>query len=268
MSDQQIISAHYEGMDVAIGCWVKARSDEWLLGLHGLQTNARLFDDLFCLPEFSSYSTLAMDCVGFGASDKPEPFSYDLQAQAIICQQIIHTLGIKKLHMVGHSMGGMIGTLLLPLLGNDVLSFINLEGNLTLADCGVSRQTLETDFEAFRHQHYVAFKQQLQHSTEPSADCRRLGLAMIPDYAFYRSAQSIVAWASSERILQLFCAAPQPKLFLYGDRNPSKIASLSGAHSLTLRAIRNAGHFLLCDNPTATHEAIRDFINEARRPGP
>jgi pimeloyl-ACP methyl ester carboxylesterase len=45
------------------------RTEEWLVCLHGIQSNRHLFDRLKTDTRFNDFSLLAIDAVGFGDSD-------------------------------------------------------------------------------------------------------------------------------------------------------------------------------------------------------
>src|SRR5271168_759384 len=100
-----------DGLKIFIAANVKQSNSQWLLCLHGIQSSKELFDGLFELPLASNFSMLALDLVGFGKSSKPENFSYDIKDQAIVVTEVLRLIRMRKLHIVGHSLGGMIGTL-------------------------------------------------------------------------------------------------------------------------------------------------------------
>jgi len=147
---------------------------------------------------------LVIDFVGFGKSSKPKDFSYDIKDQAEICKQIINLLKIEKLHIIGHSMGGMIGTLLLNSLKDKVFSFVNLEGNLILKNCGTSLNVARHSFKEFREKQYDLIKSRIEESSEPSANYRIKWTRQIPDYVFYKASKSIVNWSKSRKLYTLF----------------------------------------------------------------
>lgn len=252
------ISVAYKGLDLEISALIKDDAKEWLVLLHGIQSNKELFAGLLKQSFVKSYSCLAIDAVGFGGSSKPENFSYDLQDQANIVEQIVRQLGIKKLHLVGHSLGGMVATLLLKPLENIVASFVNMEGNLVYADCGLSKIVAEYNFEDFKNEKYAKVKSDIASSQEPSGPQRTKWLKLIPDLAFYRTSVSIVEWSKSETLLQLFKNSSARKLFMYGDQNSGKADILPS--SIERAEIPHAGHFMLLDNPQASYEAIRGFL--------
>src|SRR5260221_2002633 len=129
---EEIINVPYKGISFKISFFVEERSSEYILCLHGLQSNKELFIPLLEQKFLEKYSFVALDSIGFGNSSKPENFSYDVEDQTRIVTEVIKQLSIKKLHIIGHSLCGVIGTLLLQPLEARILSFVNAEGNLTL----------------------------------------------------------------------------------------------------------------------------------------
>src|SRR5260221_5662540 len=129
--DEEIVTLSYKVTSCQVASFIQKRSTEYILFLHGIQSNKELFVPLMKQSFLDAYSLLALDCIGFGNSSKPEDFSYDVQEQAHIISEVLKQLGITKLHIIGHSLGGVIGTLLLQPLQENILSFLNLEGNLT-----------------------------------------------------------------------------------------------------------------------------------------
>ncbi len=226
-----------ENCAIAIAARIHRRGNPWILCIHGLQSNRTLFDQMFQDPAFASYALLALDLPGFGESSNPSAFSYDLQAHADACVAVVRQLAITSLHIIGHSLGGMIGVLLLEPLHDVVRSLVNMEGNLTAADCGLSAEIARQSFETF----------QQQPRTNPTADA----------LAFYRTAQSIARWAASEDLLGRFNAASVPTLYVHGERNAHKAQLLTTAQ---VASIPEAGHFLLRDNPEATYRALHAFL--------
>lgn len=207
--------------------------------LHGLDASKQLFDRFFSEKTFEPYSLLSVDLLGFGESDKPTNFSYELRLQADLVSQLIHSLKIKRVILVGHSMGGMIGTLLLPLLKDVIVAFISLEGNLTLEDCGLSREAVQQSFEEFQKTYQAT-------ST--------------PDFVFYRSAVSIVSLAKSSELLGLFQSAPCPELLLIGEKSHFR-SRPEGTH-LQIAIVPKSGHFMLTENYLDSLRMIEQFLSK------
>jgi pimeloyl-ACP methyl ester carboxylesterase len=71
------------------------------------QTLAALEEKYFCV---------ALDLLGFGASDKPEGSDYSLSMQAQRVLLLADQLGLKTFSLIGHSMGGQIAMYLAAVL--------------------------------------------------------------------------------------------------------------------------------------------------------
>ena len=117
-----------------------------------------------------------------------------MQDHAKICAEILQQVDYERLHLVVHSMGGAIALLLPSKILDSAESFANIEGNLISEDCGiVSRQVAEASFEEFNTKILPEHKLQFAgyapfNLTSPSA--------------YYRSAQSLVEWSDSRKLLK------------------------------------------------------------------
>src|SRR5690606_70238 len=72
------------------------------------------------------YKVIAVDLPGFGESDKPD-VSYDVASQVERLRAFVGTLGIKRLHLIGNSMGGHIAALYAARHPEQVLSVALLD---------------------------------------------------------------------------------------------------------------------------------------------
>ncbi len=256
--DEKVFDIPFGNLQLKISAFIKDNPGEWILFLHGIQSNKKLFNELIGQDFLQKYSILIIDFVGFGNSSKPEDFSYDIADQTKVCKKIIEQLGIKKLHLIGHSLGGIVGTLLLELLKDKVISFINLEGNLVYEDAGLSREVAEYSFEEFNNK-YEQIKNDIRNSSQSSAEKRGEWLQQIPDYVFYKTCRSIIEWSKKEILFKTFVESKVKKLFVYGDQNKEKADKLPD--SIEKAEIPNSGHFMLLDNPTICSQLIRKFLS-------
>jgi len=257
--EKKTILIKYHQLELKISANIIKRGNKWILCLHGLQTNKELFTELISQPYLKDYSVLAVNFIGFGESSKPISFSYDLLEQAKICKEIINQLGLKEIVIIGHSMGGMVGTLLLDLIPRKITALINMEGNLVLGDCGASKEVAELSFLKFQQTEYQRMKQKIKNSREISSKFRLTAIEKIPDFVFYKTSKSIVEWSESQKLLEIFLTVKQKKLFVYGDQNQFKINSLQG--KIASASIKNAGHFMLLDNFEDCSREIQKFLD-------
>ncbi|WP_024470675.1 alpha/beta fold hydrolase, partial [Treponema pedis] len=76
------------------------------------------------------------DLLGAGYSDKPVDFEYTVTAHAEYLKDFITELGIKKLIIFGHSLGGAVAIELASLCGSLAAQLILSESNLDASKKG------------------------------------------------------------------------------------------------------------------------------------
>ena len=81
-----------------------------VLLLHGKNFNGAYWKTTIDALTKKGFRVVVPDQIGFGKSDKPDNFQYTFQQLAENTKQILDTLGIKKIAVLGHSMGGMVAT--------------------------------------------------------------------------------------------------------------------------------------------------------------
>lgn len=258
---QDCISVEYDGEHHDVSINIDDCGGEWIVCLHGLQTNKSVFSSFLGDPRLDHYSKLSLDFIGFGVSSRSSDFSYDIKDHMMICLLVLDALGISLFHIVGHSLGGMVGVLMLRQCNDRLISLCNLEGNLVLSDCGKSADIVKMDYFHFQSVGFMTVKDDLAQSPAPSAPFRSKAIDDIASYAFYKSSQSIVAWSEGERLKVIFNNAHTLRLFVYGSENVEKSANVD--QSVERVEIKGAGHFMILDQPIASNDAIISFIGQS-----
>lgn len=81
--------------------------DEVILLVHGWPTSSYLYRHMM-VPLSAHHRVIAIDLPGFGGSDKNPEASFSFRYHANILQAFLDQLGIKKVHLVVHDLGGPI----------------------------------------------------------------------------------------------------------------------------------------------------------------
>src|SRR3982750_3050723 len=79
---------------------------ETVLLFHGKNFNGYYWKDVISFLNASGYRVVVPDQVGWGLSDKPD-IHYSFHLLANNTRQLLDSLKIGKVHVIGHSMGGM-----------------------------------------------------------------------------------------------------------------------------------------------------------------
>ncbi len=84
-------------------------------------------------PALRERRKILIDLPGFGYSDKPRVFSYNIHEQALVLEQFLSHLRLQRFALFGHSMGGSIAIEAAGLLGERVTTLLVSEPNLFAA---------------------------------------------------------------------------------------------------------------------------------------
>jgi pimeloyl-ACP methyl ester carboxylesterase len=133
--------------------------------LHGKNFNGAYWGQTAEVLAENGYRVIIPDQIGFGKSSKPLHMQYSFQ---LLCQNtktILDSLGIQKIYLLGHSMGGMIATRFALMYPETVEKFI-LENPIGLEDWKVKvpYQSVDAWYQSELKQNYNSFKQYEQES--------------------------------------------------------------------------------------------------------
>lgn len=81
-----------------------------VLLLHGKNFSGAYWKTTIEALSSQGYRVVVPDQIGFGKSSKPQDFQFSFHALASHTRSLLEALGIQKVHVAGHSMGGMLAT--------------------------------------------------------------------------------------------------------------------------------------------------------------
>jgi len=89
-----------------------SKHKETILLIHGFPTSSWDWEKVWEALS-AGYRLIAMDMLGFGLSDKPNPHKYSIHEQADIVEDLINQLELKTFHVLTHDYGNTVGQELL-----------------------------------------------------------------------------------------------------------------------------------------------------------
>lgn len=248
-------SASFDGESFEIAADVRHAGADLLFFIHGLGGSKAAFHHIWERSDFAEYSVLAIDLVGFGESEKPGGFSYKMEAQAQVAAGLLAEFPDRKLHVIGHSMGGAVALLFPPEILSSIETFANAEGNLIGADCQLgSRGMISVPPDVFAGGMF------------PELRAKYAGLA--PGYSaldsttadvMYQSAESLVSWSDSDELLEAFFALACRKAYFYGSENAAH-PTVQRVGDVPKVEIERSGHIMMCDNPEGFYDELHKFV--------
>jgi pimeloyl-ACP methyl ester carboxylesterase len=273
-----------EGLDLHLLEWSEAGVA--LLCLHGFGNDAHIWDD-FAPAVAPYYRTLALDHRGHGDSAWDPGRRYDHDTMVEDVERALDALGIERLVLVGHSLGGRIAALFAGRHPERMAGLVLVDIGPELDPRGVLR--IRTEVESSREPvfasveeygrllslHYPAARphallRMARHGVRQREDgrfvlkmdpaLRGAGFAGPPEEAAERERQMTQAqWDALRRV-------PCPTLVVRGAA--SDVFSAETAERMVdealakgrLAVVPRAGHSVMTDNPDGFRDAVAAFV--------
>ena len=197
-----------------------------VLLFHGKNFNGYYWKDVIHFLTANGYRVVVPDQVGWGKSDKPN-IHYSFHLLAYNTKKLLDSLGVKKVSVIAHSMGGMLATRFV-LMYPDMIHKLIYENPIGLEDYKtfVPYQTIEQQYEKEVNADYASLKK-YQQSYYPQWK---------PEYEQYVAAQADVlnrpdslqaAWANAltyqmiyeQPVLYEFKYVQAPTLMIIGQED-------------------------------------------------
>ncbi len=256
------IQVDSSGANIRLSCLHQSGERASVVCLHGFGSTKEDYTDVTLHPAFAGRGLVVWDAPGCGQSvcDRLELVSIPLLVEVL--EQALSQFQIERFHLVGHSMGGLTALQFATANPHRVLSFTNIEGNLTREDCFLSRQIF--DHPAETPQDFLnAFAERVRERPEWSNRlyAANLPIKVHPD-AVAPIFRSMVELSDHTPLLEEFIDAPFPKMFVYGEQNSelSYIERLNKS-GVELAEIPYSSHFPMYSNPQELWSRLAQFID-------
>ncbi|MCX7679985.1 MAG: alpha/beta hydrolase [Spirochaetes bacterium] len=251
----------YNGEKIRINYKYRRAGKELLLFIHGLACTKESFDDAWKQKSLKKYSLLSVDLPGFGKSGRPKKFSYTLDDHAGVMFEFIRPTRFKKIHLIGHSMGGAIAILLAQKDPQRFLTIISVDGCLGGTNNAPQQQTTAPTFTEFT----IKLKSRLEKAKgTPLEKGYRLWYEwsrFSDPIAFQKSDESLIKMTRSGKIAEVFFSLPMKKIYFYPQYDGMP-AILSKASNVKTIQISNSGHFIMNDNPNEFYQKLAKEISQ------
>ena len=236
-------------------------ANKLIVFLHGWGGSKDNFAGAFSADELKDYGLCAIDLLGFGESDKPEDFSYDLLDQANIVALAVNALGAARVYLVGHSMGGGIGLLATPQVKN-LAMLVNAEGNLApVGSATDARMAARQSFRRFRRVTLPLLTTLLRLHPRPSMRLWAQWFDKASPLALHRSIRSLVQWSDTRQLFPLFEALPH-KAYVYGARGKRRKDIVPRLDASITHKVPASGHPLMSHNPRAFYAVVAHIVQD------
>ena len=229
-----------------------------ILFLHGLGNAASNFDAMLANRSLAQHRLVALDFPGCGDSPYPLNQNRNIDDLVDLVDGFVAHLQLPKFLLVGASMGGLVGLLYAERRSDQIVGFVNVEGNLAPEDCMFSRLVVPHPYEHFCDSILPRIKASLRAADETGATEHLKVLETADPRAYYDYSFQTVDYSDNAQLLNRFMSLPVAQHFVYGSRN-RQLSYLPALRESSCRVteIANAGHFLFYDAPDAFAECVR-----------
>ena len=246
-------------------------SRETLLFIHGLGESGLCFLEAFHQRQLRAFNIVVPDLLGFGESSEAADSDYSFLAQTTRILAVLDAIGVGRVNVIGHSMGGDIGTLFCQQRPDRAVSFVNVEGDLTPADLFISDQAVAAESEG----RFVEWLREdfslgkVLHWSMDWPSCVRYlaSLSMCHDPAFLQSAREICALnqAALDRnagaIGEAYRHLRVPRVYCWGSKSLSEESQEFLRDSgLANQPFSNSFHWVMLDQQELFYGFLAGFL--------
>jgi len=247
-----------------------------LLFIHGLGDSGLTFEPIFRYPQFEDFNILIPDLLGFGRSSAAsgvEDYSFDGHLQRF--HQLINDWSLDNLFVIGHSMGGDLGTLFCESDKRGIIKkFVNIEGAVTQYDLFISGKAVKADDQGKFDEWFKKFVDDTVYNQFGQAQSGRdyyASLRFCRSEAFRLNAREIVSRNTclegeyQSSIGEKFVSLKIPKVYCYGTRSlPEQTLKFLKMNDVNLRSFRDSGHCPMTDNQDQFYQFLYDFVSKEK----
>ena len=239
------------------------RCRDVILYLHGLGESGLCFEQVMIDRRLASWHQVAVDLPGYGKSpwsDQPIDF-------ACTADRLVDWLARSQLPpvvVVGHSMGGVLGADVARRAPSHVRGFLNVEGNISFADCTFSRDAAALELADFLESGGESLIDEVYRGGVDDAALRGYyaSLRMADRRQLHRDSTELVARSRAETLASESAAVAVPIRYVLG--NPrgtgTRSRSLLDASGVRWIAIEDAGHWPYLDQHDAFVDVLSSFL--------
>lgn len=239
-----------------------------LVYVHGLGESGLGFEGLLNEPRLADWRQLTVDMPSYGKNLwAAEPLSLVEQADGLarwIDREINQKKGGPPV-VLGHSMGGVIGTLLAERHPASLRALVNIEGNISLGDCGFSSRAAKQSLDQFIRTGMDQLLAELyaEGVDDPVLRTYYPSARLCDPRAYHKNSRELVEVSEREDLARRMAALAVPGLYVagYPRGTPERSRELLEKAGVNWRSVDNAGHWPFLDQSHVFVEELVTFLS-------
>jgi pimeloyl-ACP methyl ester carboxylesterase len=227
--------------------------------VHGLGGWSATWQRALDHPAMDDWDIYVPDLPGFGRT--PPSGDRSLASYAALLGGLISKVtGDAPVALVGHSLGGTVGTLLADARPAWLVGLVNVEGNLIAANAPVSKAVTEaSDFDAW----FESFADNLyRHGVDGYPPLRHVhaGLLLCDRTTFHALALDQYRLAVDDPPGECFARLPVPHVYYRGTDFPPEAVEFLAERGVPCEVFTGSGHFPMLDAHDDFYRRLNDWL--------
>ncbi len=236
--------------------------------LHGYLENSSMWD--YFVPEFSKKNrVITIDLLGHGASGCLG-YVHSMEEQANMVAEVLTQLKIKKVNLIGHSMGGYVALAFAEIYADHVKSLV-LMNSTSLGDNAEKRQNRDRAIQAVKKNYVIFVKISIANLFSEENQILLINeIEIVKNEALKTPLQGIIAAQEGMKIRkdrkELLHFAPYPKMLILGkkDKVLNYEDNIDQIEKTNVQLVTFPdGHMSHIENREALLSVLIDFIKKA-----
>src|SRR3989338_175718 len=236
-----------------------------IIFIHGLGCSKEDFLIATKSKNLKDYEIFAFDWPGVAGSSYPKNKALGINDLVKIIDHIVLKFSLKKVILVGHSLGSVAGLLYSVEYPKRTSGFVSVEGSLVSRNALWSREIKKMGLEVFRNKTLEEMKAGLKKSKFLGFRKYAKTLDLISKKSYFDFSVSHAEICINNYLLNKFLKLKLSKVFIYGKENKGwvpVIKKLKKEHCL-VKSIPESHHFSFIDNPDVFYRILAEFTNDA-----
>jgi pimeloyl-ACP methyl ester carboxylesterase len=236
-----------------------------LLFLHSLGDTRDVWAGAFSCEALAGHTLMAPALPGSGMSPlarTPPLHLEEVATELVSLLRSVRDPSPGRRFVVGHSMGGVLATLIAEQWPDAIAGVLNVEGNLTRADCEVVSNAIVASARgglASLERALPAVASGLHRDGRATARYAR-SLGATDPRAALTAAEDLIRLSRAGLIGRRFAHLDCPHLYVSGDAVPAASADLLRRCRCPWTTIRGAGHWVMEDKPSDFYALVAEWI--------
>lgn len=232
--------------------------------IHGLGESGLCFENLIRHQRLRNYHHLVPDLPGYGKSPVTSMIM-NLQQEADFLSDWLTSQNKKNVIIAGHSMGGVVGLYLCQSSPQLVKAFINIEGNISIHDCGFSSRVAAYSREEFFKNGFRTISDIIYQDGKDSKALKDYyaSFRMCDPVTLYQNSLDLVEFSSKEQGALELSRLAIPVTYILGSPGGTgdKSQNLLKEAGVDIKFIHQAGHWPFIDQEEDFVQVMAGFLD-------